>query len=89
MAEPHPHRIVADAQGRLQFRQRGVGMFFDMGVELGRVEFAPRSPARFGGQSVGFDRRQVAVNRAPTHGKMPGRLGGGSARVHEFHHPFP
>ena len=80
--------MVADGKDFLQFRQRGVGMFFDMGVELGRVEFAPRSPARFGGQSVGFDRRQVAVNRAPAQFKAPPGLHFGAAGLEEPHHPF-
>ena len=60
MAEAHPDRVVADAQGRLQFRQRGVGMFFDVGLELGGVELAPGTPTGFGRQGVGFDGGQVA-----------------------------
>lgn len=50
----------------LQFRQRGVGMLFDVRVELGRVELAPCPPTGFGGQSVGFDGGQIAVNGAAT-----------------------
>ena len=89
MAEAHPDRVVADAQGRLQFRQRGGGMFFDVGLELGGVELAPGTPTGLGRQGVGFDGGPIAVNRAPTHGKMPCRLGGGTARLNEFYHPFP
>ena len=55
---------MADRKDLLEFGQRGVGMFFDMGVEFGWIQLAPRSPALFRGQGVAFDGGQIAVNRA-------------------------
>ena len=79
---------MADAQGGLQFLERGVGMFFHFGQQLGRVEFAPGTPARLGGQSVGFNRRQITVNRAAPHPKVPPGLRLGPSGLKKSHHSF-
>ena len=89
MPEAHPHRVVADLQGGGQFLQCGVGKFSNVGLKFGRVELAPGAPGCFGGQRVGFDGGQIAIDRAPTHAKPLARSGSGTAGVHEFHHPFP
>ena len=80
---------MTDGKDFLEFRQRGVGMLFDVGVELGRVELAPGTPTGLGGQGVGFDGGQIAVNRAAPQSKVPPRFGDGAARLHISHHPFP
>jgi hypothetical protein len=41
---------MTDAEGLLEFLEGGIGMFFDVNLELLRVEFAPMTPAGFGGQ---------------------------------------
>ena len=79
---------MADVKNFLQFRQRGVGMLFYMGVEFGGVELAPGAPTRFGCQGVGFDRRQIAVNRAPPQFKTPPSFNFGTTGLNEPHHPF-
>ncbi len=80
---------MADAEGLLEFLEGGVGMFFDVNLELLRVEFAPVSPTGFGGQRPRFHGVQIAVNAAPSQFKAAGGLGLGAARLDEFHHPFP
>ena len=89
MPEAHPHRIVADLQSGGQFLERGVRLFFKVGLKFGRVEFAPGAPTRFGGQGVGFDGGQIAIDRAPAHGKTPRGGSGRAAGLNEFHHPLP
>ena len=79
---------MADGDDFLQLGQRGVGMFFDMGLELGGIKLAPGTPAGFGGQRVGFDRGQIAVNCAATQGKVLPRFDVRTARLNEFYHPF-
>ena len=80
---------MADAEGLLEFLEGGVGMLFDVNLELLRIEFAPMTPARFRGQCPRLHGVQIAVNGAPTQFKAPGGLGFGTARPDEFHHPFP
>ena len=89
LLEPHPHRVVADAKGGGQFCQRGVGVLFDVRLKLGGIEFAPGSPACFGGQGVGFGGGKVAIDRALTQLEAPRGLGAGAAGLHELHHPLP
>ena len=80
---------MADAKRFLEFLEGGVGMFFDMSLEFLRVEFAPMTPAGFGGERPRLHGVQIAVNGAPTQFKAPGSLGFGAAQLDEFHHPFP
>ena len=89
MLEPHPHRVVADAQGGGQFGQRGVRVFFDVGLKFGRVEFAPSPPTRFGRQRVGFSGGEIAVNGAFTQLEPPRGFGAGATCLHKLHYPFP
>ena len=81
--------MMADAKHGLEFLKGGVGMFFDVDLKFLRVEFAPVSPALFGGECPRLHGVQIAVNRAPTQFKAPGGLGFGAARPDEFHGPFP
>jgi hypothetical protein len=81
--------MMADAEGLLEFLEGGVGMFLDMSLEFPRVEFAPMTPAGFGGQRPRLHSVQIAVNGTPTEFKAPGGLGFGATRLDEFHHPFP
>ena len=71
LPEADPDRVMADVKGGLPLLERGVGMFFNMGVALGRVELAPGTSTGFGCQGVGFDRRQKAANHAPPQCKPP------------------
>jgi len=80
---------MADAEHGLQFFERGVRMFFDMGAESLRVEFPPGSPARFRRQRILFGGVQIPVNGTPGQRKTPGGLSLGAATLNEFHHPFP
>ena len=80
---------MADAKHTLEFLECGVRMLFDVGLELVRVEFAPMTPARFGGQRSRLHGVQIAVNGAPAQCKAPRGLGFRAARRDEFHHPFP
>ena len=81
--------MMADAENPLEFLEGGVGMFFDVNRQLLRVEFAPMTPAGFGGECPRLHGVQIAVNGAPTQFKAPGSLGFGAAQLDEFHHPFP
>ena len=80
---------MADAKDGLEFFERGVGVFFDMGAEFFRVELAPGAPARFWRQCALLSGDQIPVNRAPGEVKPPGGLGFGTATRNEFYHPFP
>ena len=80
---------MADAENPLEFLEGGVGMFFDVNLQFLRVEFAPMTPAGFGGECPRLHGVQIAVNGAPTEIKAPGSLGFGAAQLDEFHHPFP
>jgi hypothetical protein len=80
---------MTDLEHLLEFLEGGVGMFFDVGLELGGVELAPFTPALFRSERAGLSGRQIAVNRAPPQIKPPGSLSLGTARVEEFDHPFP
>ena len=81
--------MMADAKHPLEFLEGGIGMSFDVSLELLRVEFAPVSPAGLGSQRPGSDRIQIPVYGAAPQLKAPGGLGFGAARLDEFHHPFP
>ena len=80
---------MADTKDSLEFFERGVGVFFDMGAEFFRVELAPGAPARFWRQCALLSGDQIPVNRTPGEVKPPGGLGFGTATRNEFHHPFP
>jgi len=80
---------MADTKHFLQFLERGVGVFFDVGLEFVGVKLAPFSPAFFGGQRAFLGSRQIAVDRASPQVKMPGGLYLGAATVKKFDHPFP
>ena len=88
-SQPHPDRMMADAEHLLEFLEGGVGMLFNVDLEFLRVEFAPMTPACFGGQRPGLYSGQIAVNGAPPQFKAPGGLDFGAPRPHEFHYPFP
>jgi hypothetical protein len=79
---------MADTKHLLEFLEGGVGMFFDMGVELVRVEFAPVSPTCFWGQRSLAGGGQITVDSAPTEVKTPRGFDFGSTFVDEFHHSF-
>ena len=80
---------MADAKGHLEFLEGGVRVFTDVGVEFLRVEFAPVSPALFGGKRAGLCGGQIAIDGAPGQLEAPGGLGFGTTSVDEFDHPFP
>ena len=80
---------MADAEHLLEFLEGGIGMLFDVNLELLRVEFAPVSPACFRGQRACFGGVQIPINGTPGQVKPPGGLGFGAARLDEVHHPFP
>ena len=81
--------MMADAESLLEFLEGGVGMFLDMHLKFLRVEFAPMPPACFGCQRPRLPSGQIAVNATPAKIKASGGLGFGTARLDEFHHPFP
>ena len=72
MAQTHPDGVMADAKHLLDFLERGVGMFFDVGLELVRVEFSPVAPTLFRVQYSGLGGGQVTVDGAPTNFKAAG-----------------
>jgi len=80
---------MADAENRLEFLERGVGMGFDVRLELLGVELAPMAPALSRGQRAFFGGGQIPINGTPRQIKTPGGLGFGTAALNEFHHPFP
>jgi hypothetical protein len=80
---------MADAKHLLQFFEGGVGVFFDMGAEFLRVEFAPGAPAGFRRQRTLLGGFQIAINGTAGQFKTPGGLGFGTPALDEFHHPFP
>jgi len=71
--------MMADAKHLLDFFQRGVGMFFNVGLELVRVEFAPVSPALLWSQRSGLGGVQVTIDSAPADCKAARGLGFGTA----------
>jgi hypothetical protein len=80
---------MADAKDGLEFLEGGVGMFFDVRLELVGVELAPMAPALFRGQRAFFGRGQIPINGTPRQIKTPGGLDFGTPALNEFHHPFP
>ena len=80
---------MADAEDGLQFLEGGIGMLFDVRLELLGVELAPMTPTGFGGQRPRLPGVQIAVNGAAAEIKAAGGLGFGAARLDEFHHSFP
>jgi hypothetical protein len=80
---------MADAKDPLQFFERGVGVFFDLGVELFRVEFAPVSPAGFWGECSLLSGGQITIDSAATQAEAAGGLGLGTPVLDKFDHPFP
>jgi hypothetical protein len=79
---------MADTKHGLEFLEGGVGVGFDVGVELGGVELAPFAPTLFRGERAGLGGGQIPVNRAPPQIKPPGSLGLGTTLVEKFDHPF-
>jgi hypothetical protein len=80
---------MADTKHLLEFLEGGIGMLFNMGAELFRVELAPGAPARFRRQRPFLGGRQIPVNRTAGQIKSPGGFNLGAAALNEFHHPFP
>jgi len=72
----------------LQFLERGVGMLADVGLKLGRIEFAPAAPTGLGGQGIRFGGGQVAIDGALAQPEKPGGLGPDAARLDKLHHPL-
>ena len=89
MPEAHPHGVVADAKDPLQFLKRGLRLVADVRLKFGRIELAPVAPTGLGGQRVGFDRGQVAIDGAFAQPEKPGSLGPRAAPGHKLHHPLP
>jgi len=79
--------MMADAKDPLEFLERGVGVFLDLGVELLRIELAPVPPTGFWSQRSLLGGGQIAVDRAPK-AETPRGLGLGTAFLDEFDHPF-
>jgi hypothetical protein len=79
---------VADAKDLLQFLERGVRLVADLGLELGRIEFAPVAPTGPGRQGVRFGCGKIAIDGAFTQPKQPGGLGPRAASGHKLHHPL-
>ena len=80
---------MADGQGGGDFFERGVRLFLDVGGKFLRIQLAPFSPARLGGQLPGFGGGQVAIDRAPSQVETSCRLNLGTAGLKKFHDPFP
>jgi hypothetical protein len=80
---------MTDPKHLLNLLKGGVGMFFDVGAELFRVELTPFTPTLFRSERAGFGGGQIPVNGAPPQIKPPGRLDLGATRVEEFDHSFP
>lgn len=89
MTQAHPDGVMADAKNLLEFFERGVGMFFDLGAKLFRVELAPMPPAFPGCQIVGFGGVQIAIDRTARQAETPGGLGFGAALLNELDDPLP
>ena len=80
---------MADTKDLLDFLEGGIGMFFDMRLELLGVELAPMPPARFRRQRPLFGGGQIPINGTPGQLKPPGGFDFGTPALNEFHHPFP
>src|SRR5271163_1475896 len=80
---------MAHAKHGLDFLERGIGMFFDMGLEFFGVELAPGSPTRFWRQGSLLGGDEIPINGTPRQVKPPAGLGLGTTALDEFHHPFP
>ena len=81
--------MMTDPEHLLDFLKGGVGVFFDMGAEFLRVEFAPMPPARFRRQGALLRGGQIPMDGTPGQLKPSGGLGFGTAALNEFDHPFP
>jgi len=79
---------MADAKNPLEFLERGVRVFLDLGVELLRIEFAPVPPTGFGGERAGLGGGQIAVDGATPQAETPSGLHLGTALLDEFDHSF-
>jgi len=80
---------MADAKHGLKFLEGGVRVFFDVRLELFRIELAPMPPARFRRQRPLFGGGQIPINGTPGQLKPPGGFDFGTPALNEFHHPFP
>ena len=80
---------MADTEDLLEFFEGGIGVLFNMGAELLRVELAPDAPTRFRWQGALLGSDQIPVNRTPGQSKMPGGFHFGTAALNEFDHPLP
>ena len=78
--------MMADTKYLLQFFERGVGVFLDLGTKFLRVELAPSSPTGFRSQCPLLDGIQIPINRTAGQIKPPGGLGLGTAALDEFDH---
>ena len=79
---------MADVKDGLEFLERGVGMLFNVGLKFLGIELAPFSPGRFRGERPRLGGGQIAVDRAPRHGKAARRLGLGTAGLNKLEDPF-
>ena len=80
---------MAHAKDRLEFLERRVGMFSDMGAKFFGVELAPAPPALFRRQHARLRGGQVAIDAAAAHAEPDGRLRLPPAFTDEIHHPLP
>ena len=79
---------MADAKDGGEFLERGVRLLADMGLKFLGIEPAPFSPGRFRGERPGLGGGQIAVDRAPRHGKAAGRRDLGTAGLNKLDDPF-
>jgi len=80
---------MADAKDPLQFFKRGIGVFFDFGLEFLRVEFAPMAPAGLRGERSLLGGCQIAIDGAATQAEAACGLGLGTPVLDKFDHVFP
>ena len=79
---------MADAKDGGEFLERGVRLLADVGLKFLGIELAPGSPGRFRGERPRGGGGQIAVDRAPPHGKAARRLGLGTAGLNKLDDPF-
>ncbi len=70
---------MADVKAGLEFLERGVRMFFDVGLKFFWVELAPFAPTGFRGEGAGLDGLQIPINRTPSQLEPPGGFDLGAA----------